>query len=1107
MNIQDILRQYAKDKKNSELLQLLKQHKHIAINGLSESALSMRIASLYTNIEKPFLLIFNNKEEAAYYFNDFERLVGNKKVLFFPESYRRAYQIEETDNANVLLRSKVLSHLQSRQKPQIIVSYGAALFEQVVVKKELKSNTLKIKVGDKLSMDFLYDIMFEYQFEQVDFVTQAGEFSIRGGILDVYSFGDDEPYRIELFGDEIESIRTFDIETQISIDKLKQVQIIPNLSSKTLIQQRQSFLDYIKKDTIVLLKNRNATSTTLDALFEKANQQFDDLSSDLQHLNPSELFCNAHSFQQKLNNFILLEQHTSKNDIASISFQIQPQPAFNKSFELLIENLQQNTKNAKQNILFCTTEKQAERIDAIFKDMDVEVDYQSLVFPLYKGFIDNDLLLACYTDHQIFERYHRFSIRKNAQKRQAVTLKEITSLKEGDYVTHSDHGIGIFGGLQKIERAGKEQEVIEIIYKNGDRLFVSIHSLHKISKYNAKEGAVPKVSKLGSGAWKLLKQKTKKRLKELAFDIIKLYAERKLQKAYKYAHDSYLQHELEASFMYEDTPDQYKATQDIKADMESDKTMDRLVCGDVGFGKTEVALRAAFKAVDNGKQVAVLVPTTILAFQHFKTFSERLKDFPVVVDYLNRFRTAKQKRIILEDLQAGKIDIIVGTHALVSEKIKYKDLGLMIIDEEQKFGVSVKEKLKIIRKNIDTLTLTATPIPRTLQFSLINERDMSIINTAPPNRHPIETQVIRFDEKTIRDAVTYEIERKGQVFFIHNRIENIKEVAGMIQRLVPEARIGIGHGQMEGRKLERLMLDFINGEFDVLVSTTIIENGLDVPNANTIFINNANNFGLADLHQMRGRVGRSNKKAFCYFITPPYSAMTPEARKRIEAIETYTELGSGFQIAMKDLEIRGAGDLLGAEQSGFINDIGFDTYQKILKEAIQELETNEFKDYFKNEKAEKFTIETQVDTDFEILFPNEYINVTSERLKLYNELASINTEADLIKFENELVDRFGVLPKPTIDLLNAVRLKWLAQELGFEKLVIKKGKMLAYFISNQDSPYFQTNIFRQILQKVQDNQACCQFKEKRINNEERLYLVYQNVYSVNESISLLRKLK
>jgi transcription-repair coupling factor (superfamily II helicase) len=1107
MNIQDILRQYAKDKKNSELLQLLKQHKHIAINGLSESALSMRIASLYTNIEKPFLLIFNNKEEAAYYFNDFERLVGNKKVLFFPESYRRAYQIEETDNANVLLRSKVLSHLQSRQKPQIIVSYGAALFEQVVVKKELKSNTLKIKVGDKLSMDFLYDIMFEYQFEQVDFVTQAGEFSIRGGILDVYSFGDDEPYRIELFGDEIESIRTFDIETQISIDKLKQVQIIPNLSSKTLIQQRQSFLDYIKKDTIVLLKNRNATSTTLDALFEKANQQFDDLSSDLQHLNPSELFCNAHSFQQKLNNFILLEQHTSKNDIASISFQIQPQPAFNKSFELLIENLQQNTKNAKQNILFCTTEKQAERIDAIFKDMDVEVDYQSLVFPLYKGFIDNDLFLACYTDHQIFERYHRFSIRKNAQKRQAVTLKEITSLKEGDYVTHSDHGIGIFGGLQKIERAGKEQEVIEIIYKNGDRLFVSIHSLHKISKYNAKEGAVPKVSKLGSGAWKLLKQKTKKRLKELAFDIIKLYAERKLQKAYKYAHDSYLQHELEASFMYEDTPDQYKATQDIKADMESDKTMDRLVCGDVGFGKTEVALRAAFKAVDNGKQVAVLVPTTILAFQHFKTFSERLKDFPVVVDYLNRFRTAKQKRIILEDLQAGKIDIIVGTHALVSEKIKYKDLGLMIIDEEQKFGVSVKEKLKIIRKNIDTLTLTATPIPRTLQFSLINERDMSIINTAPPNRHPIETQVIRFDEKTIRDAVTYEIERKGQVFFIHNRIENIKEVAGMIQRLVPEARIGIGHGQMEGRKLERLMLDFINGEFDVLVSTTIIENGLDVPNANTIFINNANNFGLADLHQMRGRVGRSNKKAFCYFITPPYSAMTPEARKRIEAIETYTELGSGFQIAMKDLEIRGAGDLLGAEQSGFINDIGFDTYQKILKEAIQELETNEFKDYFKNEKAEKFTIETQVDTDFEILFPNEYINVTSERLKLYNELASINTEADLIKFENELVDRFGVLPKPTIDLLNAVRLKWLAQELGFEKLVVKKGKMLAYFISNQDSPYFQTNIFRQILQKVQDNQACCQFKEKRINNEERLYLVYQNVYSVNESISLLRKLK
>ncbi len=1105
LDIQSILKRYIQSEKSVELLDLLKQTKHISVSGLNQSAVSFYMTALYQKLEKPLLLIFDNKEEAAYYFNDFERLVGDKKVLFFPESYRRAYQIEETDNANVLLRSKVLSHLQSRQKPQIIISYGAALFEQVVIKKELQSNTLKIKVGDKLSIDFLYDIMFEYQFEQVDFVTQAGEFSIRGGILDVYSYGDDEPYRIELFGDEIESIRTFDIETQISVDKLKQVQIIPNLSSKTLIHQRQSFLDYIKKNTVVYLKNRQAVLNSLTRLFEKAETQFKDLSSELQHLKPNELFCNADSFQTKLANFSLIEQMQSANNLPAVSFAIQPQPAFNKSFELLIDNLQKNTQNGRQNIIFCTNEKQANRLEAIFNDMDDEVVYQTLVFPLYRGFIDKNNDLICYTDHQIFERYHRFTIKKNAQKRQAVTLKEITSLKEGDYVTHIDHGIGVFGGLQKIDRAGKEQEAIEIIYKNGDRLFVSIHSLHKISRYNAKEGTAPKVSKLGSGAWKLLKQKTKKKLKELAFDIIKLYAERKLEKGFQCAPDSYLQYELEASFMYEDTPDQYKATQDIKNDMESDKTMDRLVCGDVGFGKTEVALRAAFKAVDNGKQVAILVPTTILAFQHFKTFSERLKDFPVVVDYLNRFRTAKEKRLILEDLKAGKIDIIVGTHALVSDKIKYKDLGLMIIDEEQKFGVSVKEKLKIIRKNIDTLTLTATPIPRTLQFSLINERDMSIINTAPPNRHPIETQVIRFDEKTIRDAVSYEIERKGQAFFIHNRIENIKEVAGMIQRLVPEARIGIGHGQMEGKKLEHLMLDFINGEFDVLVSTTIIENGLDVPNANTIFINNANNFGLADLHQMRGRVGRSNKKAFCYFITPPYSAMTPEARKRIEAIEMYTELGSGFQIAMKDLEIRGAGDLLGAEQSGFINDIGFDTYQKILKEAIEELESNEFKNFFAKENKDKtFSIDTQVDTDFEILFPNEYINVISERLKLYNDLATVKTEAELEKFKTDLIDRFGELPKPTEDLLQSVRLKWIAQKLGFEKLVIKKGKMLAYFITNQSSPYFQTGIFQHILQKVQQNAGCCQFKEKRINNEERLYLVFNNVYDVNMSIAKLQ---
>jgi len=1103
LNAQGILSKYSKDQRIVSLLDKLSDQKHINIQQLNASALSFAFSGIYQNLQKPMLLIFENKEEAAYYFNDFERIIGEKRVLFFPESYRRAYQIEETDNANVLLRAKVLSHLQSRQKPQVIISYAAALFEKVVVKKELNSNTLKIKVGDKLSMDFLYDIMFEYQFEQVDFVTEPGEFSIRGGILDVYSFGDDEPYRIELFGDEVESIRSFDIETQISIDKLKHVQIIPNLSSKTLIKHRQSFLDYIKKDAVLFVKNRQAALHTLDNLYEKAIVQFETLSVALNHFEPADMFCNALSFGDKLPNFKLIERSESKAE-NPINFHIQPQPAFNKSFELLIENLQKNTEAGYQNTIFCSTQKQSERLHAIFDDMDVEVSYETNVFPLYKGFIDRDLKLACYTDHQIFERYHRFSIKRNSGKKQSISLKEITALKEGDYVTHMDHGIGVFGGLQKIDRAGKEQEVIEIIYKNGDRLFVSIHSLHKISKYNAKDGTAPKVSKLGSGSWKLLKQKTKKKLKELAFDIIKLYAERKLQKGVQYHPDSYLQYELEASFIYEDTPDQYKTTQDIKQDMESEKTMDRLVCGDVGFGKTEVAIRAAFKAVDNGKQVALLVPTTILAFQHYKTFSERLKGFPVVIDYINRFRTAKDKKQILSDLKEGKIDIIIGTHALANEKIVYKDLGLMIIDEEQKFGVSVKEKLKIIRKNIDTLTLTATPIPRTLQFSLINERDLSVINTPPENRHPIDSQVIRFDEKIIRDAVNYEIERKGQIFFIHNRIENIKEVAGMIQRLVPQARIGIGHGQMEGKKLERLMLDFINGEFDVLVSTTIIENGLDVPNANTIFINNANNFGLADLHQMRGRVGRSNKKAFCYFITPPHSAMTSEAQKRIEAIEIYTELGSGFQIAMKDLEIRGAGDLLGAEQSGFINDVGFEAYQKILQEAIKELQENEFKELFaKTTNKLDFSVDTQIDTDFEILFPDAYIHVTSERLRLYNELSSILNEKALNAFKNKLIDRFGALPKPTEDLLQSVILKWLAQKLGFEKLVIKKGKMLAYFISNPDSPYFKTVIFQQILQKVQANAGCCQFKEKKSGEVEKLYLLFNHINSVEDAFTSL----
>ena len=770
--------------------------------------------------------------------------------------------------------------------------------------------------------------------------------------------------------------------------------------------------------------------------------------------------------------------------------------------------MNENTQKGIQNYLFCSNEKQAQRFRDIFNDIDEDVIYKTLIFPLYRGFVDTNLKIACYTDHQIFERYHKFRLKSGFAKKQAITLKELSNLEIGDYVTHIDHGIGKFGGLQKIDVEGKKQEAIKLIYGDRDVLYISIHSLHKINKFNGKDGKAPKIYKLGSGAWKKLKQKTKTRVKKIAYDLIKLYAKRKMQKGFQYGPDTYMQHELESSFMFEDTPDQLKSTQSVKADMESEQPMDRLICGDVGFGKTEVAIRAAFKAVDNGKQVAILVPTTILAFQHARTFKERLKDFPVEIDYLNRFRTAKQRTEILKNLESGKIDIIIGTHQLVSKKVIFKDLGLLIVDEEQKFGVSVKDKLKTIKENVDTLTLTATPIPRTLQFSLMAARDMSIISTPPPNRHPIATNVIRFSEESIRDAIHYEISRGGQVFFIHNRIENIKEVAGMIQRLLPDAKVAIGHGQMDGKKLEQLMLSFMNNEFDVLVSTTIVESGLDVPNANTIFINNANNFGLSDLHQMRGRVGRSNKKAFCYFITPPYHMMTDDARKRIQALELFSDLGSGINIAMKDLEIRGAGDLLGGEQSGFITDIGFETYQKILNEAIEELKENEFKELYKesSDKPKVFVKEIQIDTDFELLFPDDYINSITERLNQYNELGDLQNENDLQEYQKRLTDRFGEIPIQAQDLLDSVRLKWAAKNIGLERLILKRNKMIGYFIADQQSSFYQTPIFTNVLQFVQQNSRICTMKEKETKQGLRLLLAFDRIDSVEKALEILRKI-
>ncbi|HRB71249.1 transcription-repair coupling factor [Flavobacterium sp. WV_118_3] len=1111
----DIVTLYEKSPKINQLAeQLQKREEKIHLKGLIGSSLSFVVQLLFQKSDLPFLLLFQDKEEAAYYLNDLENLINDQDVLFYPGSYRRPYQIEETDNANVLLRAEVLNRINSRKKPSIIVSYADAIFEKVVTRKELDKNTLKVTTGDNISIDFINEVLFEYNFKRVDFVSEPGEFSVRGGIVDVFSFSNDNPYRIEFFGNEVDSIRTFDVETQLSVEKQKKITIIPNVENKFLKENRESFLDYISPQTVIFIQNTDLLLSRLDKLFEKANEAFQKLSSEIQHVSPENMFLNQQSFVKRSLDFTIVELASKPiyRTQKTVEFHTQPQPSFNKQFDLLLNNLNDNHFNGYKNYLFCSNEGQAKRFHDIFESLDetnhedIRKQYKTIVSPLYQGFIDDENRIACYTDHQIFERYHKFNLKNGYSKKQTITLKELTTLSVGDYVTHIDHGIGKFGGLQKIQVEGKTQEAIKLVYADNDIVYVSIHSLHKISKYNGKDGAPPKIYKLGSSAWKTLKQKTKARVKHIAFNLIQLYAKRRLDKGFAFAPDSYLQAELESSFIYEDTPDQLKATQDVKADMENDRPMDRLVCGDVGFGKTEVAIRAAFKAVDNGKQVAILVPTTILAFQHYKTFRDRLKDMPVNVNYINRFRTAKQKTEILKELEDGKLDIIIGTHQLVNKNVVFKNLGLLIIDEEQKFGVAVKDKLKTIAQNVDTLTLTATPIPRTLQFSLMAARDLSVITTPPPNRYPIETHVVGFNEEVIRDAVSYEIERGGQVYFINNRIENIKEVAGMIQRLVPGARVGVGHGQMDGKKLEELMLAFMDGEFDVLVATTIIESGLDVPNANTIFINNANNFGLSDLHQMRGRVGRSNKKAFCYFICPPYSAMTEEARKRIQALEQFSELGSGFNIAMKDLEIRGAGDLLGGEQSGFINEIGFDTYQKIMNEAIEELKENEFKDLYPEDndiETKEYVKDIQIDTDFELLFPDEYINNISERLNLYNELSVIKTDADLQVYEQKLIDRFGPLPRQAVALLNSIRIKWIATSIGIEKLVLKQGKMVGYFVADQQSDFYQSNRFHKVLRFVQQQGNLCKMKEKETKNGLRLLLTFENVKSIKRALELM----
>lgn len=1107
MSVDLITQAFTNSTPTQDLLALLSQKgRAIPSSGLVGSGVSFLAKSIFQKQEESILLICSDKEEAAYYLNDLEQLLPKAQVLFYPASYRRPYEIEETDNANVLLRAEVLSRLQSAKEKLLLVTYPEALLEKVITRKEFEKNRLKLSVGDALSLDFLNETLFEYHFKRVDFVTQPGEFSVRGGIVDVFSYSHDLPYRIEFFGDEVDSMRTFDVETQLSEEKVKSISLVPNVENKVSGESRESFFKHLPSETVLCAFHYGQIRASLNALFVKAEEAFEKLQSPIEHTKPADLFLDGQSAEKQWESFSRIEW---KSEEPEIQWQQKPQPSFNKRFDLLRSNLIENTEEGLTNTISCATPQQAQRLADIFAEGEGDVPYSTLVCPLYAGFIDHQARIALYTDHQLFERYHKFNLKNGYAKQQAITLKELNKLEMGDFVTHIDHGIGKFGGLQKIEVEGKKQEAIKLIYGDRDILYVSIHSIHKISKYNGKDGTTPKLFKLGSAAWKKLKQKTKSRVKKIAFNLIQVYAKRRLRKGYQYAPDSYLQHELEASFLFEDTPDQEKATLDVKKDMESERPMDRLICGDVGFGKTEIAIRAAFKAVDNGKQVAVLVPTTILAFQHANTFRKRMADLPVQVDYLNRFRTSKEKKDVLERLANGRLDILIGTHQLVSKQVQFKDLGLLIVDEEQKFGVAVKDKLKSIKENVDVLTLTATPIPRTLQFSLMAARDLSVINTPPPNRFPIDSRVIRLQEEIIRDGVSYEIQRGGQVFFIHNRVENIQEVAGMIQRLVPDAKIRVGHGQMDGKKLEELMLDFMAGRFDVLVSTTIVESGLDVSNANTIFIHNAHQFGLSDLHQMRGRVGRSNKRAFCYFITPGYESMTPEALKRIEALEQFTDLGSGFNIAMKDLEIRGAGDLLGGEQSGFINEIGFETYQKILTEAIEELKDNEFKELYEEvegKTTKEYVKETQLDTDFELLFPDDYINNISERLTLYTDLNAVKNEEELEVYRQKLIDRFGALPAPAEALLDSVRIKWWATYLGLERIIMKKGKLMGYFLADQQSEFFQSPRFTKILQHVQANPRALQLKEKQTRSGLRLLLVIDQVRSIQDAIKGLKPL-
>ncbi|MEO1053761.1 MAG: transcription-repair coupling factor [Bacteroidota bacterium] len=1081
----------------------------LQLKGLRGSLDAVLISAIYGINHQTQLIILHDKEEAAYFHNDLQNLISGKEILFFPNSYKRPYEFEETENANILMRAEILNRLNNKSSTgELIVTYPEALTEKVINKKSLANNTFTAKVGEEVDTEFITELLATYGFEKADFVYEAGQFAVRGGIIDVFSYAHDLPYRLELFGREIESIRTFDPANQLSLDAVKKINIIPNVQTKLIEEERQPFLDFIPNNTKIWFKDYQNLLDVIDAYFEKVEQSFNQILEESGNtqvvLNPVDLFETSESFVKLSEKLVKIEfgnRFYLKADEA-FDFSVDPQPSFNKNFELLADNLLDNQTKTLTNLIAADSAKQLDRLRTIFEEIDPRVEFQDLPISLREGFVDQNMGICCYTDHQLFERFHRYKTKDKHSKSKALTLKELRALMPGDYVTHIDYGIGRFAGLDKIDVGGKRQEALRIIYKDDDLLYVSIHSLHKISKYTGKEGDPPSMSKLGSPEWENKKKKAKKKVADIAKDLISLYAKRKEAPGYAFSKDGFLQAELESSFIYEDTPDQATATTAVKADMEEAHPMDRLVCGDVGFGKTEVAIRAAFKAVADSKQVAILVPTTILAMQHHKTFSERLKNLPVGVEYINRFKTTKEIKATLKNVEEGKTDILIGTHRIVNKDVNFKNLGLLVIDEEQKFGVKVKDRLKEMRVNVDVLTLTATPIPRTLHFSLMGARDLSVIATPPFNRQPVTTELHNFNETVIRDAVSFELRRGGQVFFVHNRVNDIEEVANIILRLVPDARIGIAHGQMEGSRLEKNMLRFIEGEYDILVSTNIIESGLDIPNANTIIINQAHMFGLSDLHQMRGRVGRSNQKAFCYLLTPPTIGLTTEARKRLSTLEEFSELGDGFKVAMRDLDIRGAGNLLGAEQSGFINDLGFDTYHKILDEAVQELKENEFRDLFVKELSDITKVLVQdctIETDMELLIPENYVSNLSERLSLYSKLDNIKKEDDLAEFTNSIKDRFGPIPDSVQDLIASVRVRWAAEQLGFEKLLLKNEKMKGYFLPSDREEYYKSDVFGRVLAFVQSHPKNCKMNEVK----GKLILTVSKINTINEAKLIL----